>query len=111
MNPIDAERADLYLHDLLTDTERTAFAQQLENDPELRAELDAARRRLALLESALPPAEADERLINFTLLRIEGNEKRRAKLRRRLWYAMLTPLVAAMLVIGVFHVRYNNLSA
>src|SRR5260221_731518 len=90
---------------------RADFRRRLANDEDLRGELEAARRGLALLESALPPAEADERLIQLTLMRIDAKEKRRVRLRKRLCYAALAPLVAAMLVIGLFHVHYNNLSA
>ena len=47
-----AERADAYLHGLLTPEETAAFERDLADDAALRAALDVARRRLALLEAA-----------------------------------------------------------
>src|SRR5262245_2234778 len=106
-----AERADAFLHGLLPPEEAKRFERQCAEEPELRAALNTARRRLALLESALPPAEANELLVQTTLERIALDDRRRRGWRRRIYSAIMIPAAAAAIVIALFHVRYETLSA
>lgn len=107
---MSAERADAYLHGLLTPEEADRFERDLEADPRLRADLDRARRRLAIIEAALPPVEASEDLVRTTLRRLAA-ARRSGRWRGRVVTGLLAPLAAACLVIGLFHLHYRNMAA
>jgi uncharacterized protein YfaS (alpha-2-macroglobulin family) len=111
MVPDFAERADAFLHGLLTPEEEAAFERQLAEDAALRAALDVARRRLALLESALPPAEASEVLVRHTLECIDKDSVRRRRFSRRAYFLLFTPLAACAIILALFQTHYLNLAA
>src|SRR5262249_14272505 len=106
-----AERADAYLYGLLSPEEAAAFEQQLGSDPELNAALDTARRRRAMLEAALPPAEASELLVRTTLDRIDEHTQNVRRWRRWVYGLMFAPLAAGLLMVAFFQLRYYGLSA
>src|SRR5207302_1430508 len=106
-----AERADAYLHELLSPAEAVAFERELSDNAELSIALELARRRAVLLEAALPPAEASERLVRATLVRIAGDDRQRHRRRRLFWTGFLAPVAAAALIIALFHLRYETLAA
>lgn len=106
-----AERADAFLHGLLSIAEAARFERECAEDAELRAALETARRRLSVLQSLYPPTEANEALVQATLRRIADHDRRRQRLRRRIAAAMLAPLAAAALFLAFFQVKYQNLSA
>ncbi len=107
-----AERADAFVHGLLLPTEVAQFERDCIEDAELRAALDLARLRLAAINQSMsPPTEANEMLVQATLRTIDETERRLRGIRRRIYAAMLAPLAAMALLLGFFHVRYQNLSA
>ncbi|MFL5341946.1 MAG: MG2 domain-containing protein [Gemmataceae bacterium] len=106
-----AARADAYHYGLLSPDEAVAFERELPDNAELRAALDLARRRAALLEAALPPAEASEQLVRVTLQRLERVDRFRHRQRRLFWTAFLSPVAAAAIMIGLFQMHYQNLAA
>jgi len=105
------ELADSYLHGLLSPEETAQFERRLEQEPRLHEALGKARRRLALIESALPPAESSEALVRSTLARVDRADRQRYVRRRRLAGWFMAPIAAAVLILGLFHYRFANLAA
>ncbi len=106
-----AERADAYLHGLLSQDEAADFVRQLDDDAGLREALDQARRRLAVLRESLPPAETPFHLVRATLDRIDEHRTGYQRWRRRGLIAIVAPLATAAVVLLAFQSYYRNLAA
>lgn len=95
------ERADLYLHGLLTNKQAKEFADQCEHSPEHRMALDEATARLGELKG-LTPAEMPAGLVETTLSRIE--QSTRHPISRSFWMAT----AAAAAILACFHLGASN---
>jgi uncharacterized protein YfaS (alpha-2-macroglobulin family) len=97
-----AEVIDHFLHGLLAEADAAAVERLTATDPAWAAALERGRRRLAALEAALPPTEADARLAPKTLARVHGVERARRQRRQVGWLATLGSMaVAAGLLLGL----------
>jgi anti-sigma factor RsiW len=103
------EYVDTYLHGALDEGDTAYLERHAEACPICKVALDEARKRQTVFGS-LPACEAPERLIRATLQRVEAQERRWHKLRRRVLPSVAIALAASvMLLIGV-NIYYATLT-
>src|SRR5262249_30233210 len=100
---------DDYLHDLLSVADTNYLERHCERCAACRSALDAARRRLGVMESA-PAVEASQPLVHATLDHIDSYEERRRRLRRRFLWGVSLAAVAATVLIAVAHVYFYRMT-
>src|SRR5262249_52091310 len=104
-----ADHADDYLHGLLDEAAGQHVERHCADCPERRTALDAARRRLAVLQ-AVPPQEAPQQPIRSTLNRIPAYEQRRRRRWRNVYIGFGAAAATAFLLLAGLQFYYSNLA-
>src|SRR5262249_30553124 len=103
------DRVDEFVHQLLAPAEVLRVERHCEACPACREALEGARKRLAALK-ALPASEPSEAHLQKTLAGIDAYERRGRRLKKWLLGGGLAATAAAVAILLVFHLRYENLT-
>ena len=99
---------DDYVHGLLSPQDEQLVEQYCERSPLGRVALEEARKRFAAMQ-AIPPSEASEKLIQQTLGRLDGVERKRAVVVRNIGRAIALATAASVLILGGLNVYFVRL--
>lgn len=104
------EYADDYFHDILSSEDVAYVAQHCEQCPICQVALEEARKRHQAMQ-ILPRCEASTQLIQATQAKVVHFAQKQRILRRRLLWIVPSVTAAVVLVLGAFHLYYENLTA
>ncbi|MFI5379009.1 MAG: MG2 domain-containing protein [Tepidisphaerales bacterium] len=100
---------DDYLHDLLEADDARYVRRHCDFCPICGLAMEQARQRLALVQSG-PPSEPSQELIARTVARVKDRVEWGSRMRKIAWRSFAGAMVAAVLIIGMCHLYYLNLS-
>ncbi len=97
------------LHDLLEEDDARYVRRHCESCPICGPAMEQARQRLAMVQSA-PPSEPSQELIAQTMVRVKSRAVWGGRVSKIAWRSFAGAMAAAVLIIGVCHLYFLNLS-